>query len=93
MSDRCERRRVVVTGYVQGIFYRDSTRQVARSLGLNGWVRNQVDGSVEAVFEGEVEAVERAVEWCGRGPSGARIDEVVVVTEPAEGIEGFEIKH
>ncbi len=92
MSGSRERRRVSVEGYVQGVFFRDSTRQVARSLGLNGWVRNQADGSVEAVFEGEAEAVERAVDWCRRGPSGARVDEVVEDVEPVEGTEGFEIK-
>lgn len=87
------RHRVLVRGRVQGVFFRDSARQVASSLGLSGWVRNLADGSVEAVFEGERSAVERAVEWCGRGPAGARVDEVIVHQEPLEGTEGFEIKY
>lgn len=87
------RHRVLVRGRVQGVFFRDSARQVAGSLGLAGWARNLADGSVEAVFEGERSAVERAVEWCGRGPAGARVDEVVDSEEPPEGTEGFEIKY
>ncbi len=92
MSSRRERRRVVVKGRVHGVFFRDSTRQVAGSLGVDGWVRNLQDGSVEVVFEGSTEAVERAVEYCRRGPARAQVDEVDVWTEPAEGLQGFEIR-
>ena len=79
-----KRARVVVHGHVQGVFFRVETRDRARSLGLAGWVRNAHDGSVEAVFEGEDERVESMVDWCRRGPSGARVDEVEVAwSEPA----------
>lgn len=93
MESDVSRHGVLVRGRVQGVFFRDSARQVASSLGLSGWVRNLADGSVEAVFEGERSAVERAVEWCGRGPAGARVDEVIDQEESLKGTEGFEIKY
>jgi acylphosphatase len=72
------RARVVVRGRVQGVFFRAETRDRARSLGLAGWVRNNADGTVEAVFEGDRERVESMVEWCGRGPSHASVDDVEI---------------
>ena len=64
---------VIVTGYVQGVFFRASTRDIAVRLGLTGWVRNLPDGSVEASFEGSMDKLREAVQWCHRGPAGARV--------------------
>ena len=82
---------VVVRGSVQGVFFRAEARDRARSLGLAGWIRNARDGSVEAAFEGDAERVEAMIEWCRRGPAGARVDEVEVVWAEPEGDEGFSI--
>jgi acylphosphatase len=86
------RRRVVVHGLVQGVFFRDTTRRQAVQRGVAGWVRNNPDGSVEAVFEGEDEAVERLVELCREGPRGARVEAVDVLREEPEGLAGFEVR-
>ena len=83
---------VVVRGSVQGVFFRVETRDRARSLGLGGWVRNAADGSVEAVFEGEDERVESMVDWCSRGPSGARVEDVDVAWDEPQGEDGFAIR-
>ncbi|HEV2360114.1 MAG TPA: acylphosphatase [Acidimicrobiales bacterium] len=83
------RRRVVVTGRVQGVWFRASCRNEARVLGLAGFVRNLPDGSVEAVFEGPPVAVETAVEWCRRGPPRAQVAGIEVSEEPPVGDEGF----
>ena len=82
---------VVVRGSVQGVFFRAEARDRARSLSLAGWIRNARDGSVEAAFEGDAERVEAMIEWCRRGPAGARVDEVEVVWAEPEGDEGFSI--
>jgi len=66
------RRRILVHGHVQGVFFRDSTRRLAERDGVAGWVRNRPDGAVEAVFEGEPQAVERLVRFAREGPRGAR---------------------
>jgi len=65
-----------IHGRVQGVFFRDSTRQKANSLGATGWVKNRNDGSVEAVAEGERETLEEFVQWCRQGPPSARVTEV-----------------
>lgn len=85
------RARVRVRGRVQGVFFRVETRDRARTLGLAGWVRNARDGSVEAVFEGTAERVRSMVDWCGRGPAGARVDGVDVEWEAPEGESGFTV--
>lgn len=85
------RRHVVVSGRVQGVWFRDSMRREAERLGLAGWVRNLPDGNVEAAFEGAAEAVERLTDWCHHGPPGARVTSVVPRDEPAEGLSGFRI--
>jgi acylphosphatase len=72
------RAHVYISGRVQGVFFRDSTRHLARQHGVAGWVRNLPDGRVEAVFEGEKDAVQRLVDWCHQGPPGARVDRVDV---------------
>jgi len=85
------RRRVIVHGFVQGIFFRDTVRRHAVNAGVTGWVRNNPDGTVEAVFEGAPEAVERLIAFCREGPRGARIDRIETLAEDAEGVGGFRI--
>ncbi|HEY7792635.1 MAG TPA: acylphosphatase [Gaiellaceae bacterium] len=87
-----QRRRVVVQGHVQGVFFREATRRRALAAGVAGWVRNTADGSVEAVFEGEREAVDRLVAFMQEGPRGARVDWVDVVNEEPEGVVGFDVR-
>jgi acylphosphatase len=79
----------VVHGRVQGVYFRDSVRQRARSANVAGWVRNNRDGTVEAVFEGEDEAVERLVAYCHDGPRGAHVDRVELFDEPPDGLQAF----
>lgn len=86
------RRRVVVEGRVQGVWFRGATEEQARALGLAGWVRNRRDGSVEAVFEGAPAAVEAALAWCRRGPPAARVERVSVREEAPEGLAGFAVR-
>jgi acylphosphatase len=91
MSDQV-RSRVVVRGYVQGVFFRDSCRREASARGVAGWVTNRPDGAVEAVFEGEPGAVTAMVDWCRRGPRGADVDSVDETSEEPEGLTRFEIR-
>lgn len=86
------RAHVWVSGIVQGVFYRASTADVARSAGLSGWVRNLPDGRVEAVLEGPPSAVERVLDWMRSGPPRAVVEDVRVIAEPAEGLSGFAIR-
>lgn len=85
-------RRVVVHGRVQGVFFRDSARRQAEAAGVSGWAVNRPDGTVEAVFEGEDEAVARLVEFCRRGPRRAEVSRVEVEEQPPEGLSGFTIR-
>jgi acylphosphatase len=87
-----KRAHVRVHGAVQGVFFRVETRDRARSLGISGWVRNLRDGAVEAVFEGPEERVESMVEWCRRGPAGARVQSVDVDWEDPVREEGFAVQ-
>lgn len=73
-----EVRRLIVTGYVQGIGYRYSMVMAARRLGITGWVRNRRNGSVEAMIEGSPEAVAAMIDWARHGPSGAEVEHVEV---------------
>ena len=86
------RKRVVAHGRVQGVFFRDSCRRRAEGSGVCGWVTNRSDGAVEAVFEGDDEAVERMVEWMRSGPSGASVEKTEVNEEEPEGLRSFEIR-
>jgi acylphosphatase len=86
------RRRVTARGHVQGVFFRETTRRRALAENVTGWVCNRTDGTVEAVFEGDREAVERLVAFVREGPRGARVDWVDVVSEDVEGLGGFEIR-
>ena len=75
------RKRLYITGRVQGVAFRTSTVTIARALGLAGWVANRVDGSVEVVAEGDETEVAALVRWCHRGPPTARVDYVEVIDE------------
>jgi len=85
---------VLIRGYVQGVFFRASTRDMAESLGLTGWVGNLPDGSVEAVFEGSPDILKKAVQWCYKGPPGATVTKVDEKWLEYTGeFERFEIKY
>jgi acylphosphatase len=85
-------KRVVVHGSVQGVFFRDTTRRRAESRGVAGWVRNCSDGTVEALFEGDAEAVDALVAFAGEGPRGAQVERVEVQDARPEGLSGFEVR-
>jgi acylphosphatase len=84
--------RVRIVGRVQGVFFRASCRRLAEELGVAGWVRNARDGAVEAVFEGNAEAVRTIVDWCGHGPPGAVVESIEVTDEPPSGARGFRVE-
>ena len=86
------RKRVVVSGRVQGVWFRESCRQEADAHRVAGWVRNCADGKVEAVFEGPPDAVEALVGWCSIGPIRARVVRVEVVDELPKGESGFSVR-
>lgn len=86
------RRRVVVYGRVQGVFFRGSLRQRAEAHGVAGWVRNRADGAVEAILEGPAESVERVLRFVETGPRGAEVTGVSVSEETPEGLTAFEIR-
>ena len=92
MTPETVRRRVVVHGRVQGVFFRDSARREASRQGVSGWVRNTAEGTVEAVFEGEREAVERLVGFAEEGPPDAQVEQVETFEEEVEGLAGFETR-
>jgi acylphosphatase len=77
---------------VQGVFFRDTLRRLAEQHGLAGWVRNTPEGTVEAVLEGDRNAVQRAVEFARQGPEDADVQRVDVIDEPPEGLHGFSIR-
>ena len=85
------RRRVIVRGRVQGVWFRGSTRDRAHREGVRGWVRNLHDGRVEAVFEGSSEAVAAMLDFCRTGPRSARVARIEVFEEETEGLSGFKI--
>ena len=86
------RRRITAAGRVQGVFFRDTTRREAERRGVAGWVRNAGDGSVEAVFEGEPDAVDALVELCRSGPGHASVERLDVAEEEPEGLRGFQVR-
>ena len=88
------RRRLIVEGYVQGVFFRASTQEKARHLQVSGWVRNLWDGTVEILAEGEDSRVAELIRWCHKGPPGARVTQVRVEEEPYQGeCAGFDIRY
>lgn len=86
------RRRLIITGAVQGVWFRDSCRNQARRAGVAGWVRNRSDGSVEAIFEGAEADIELLIAWCHDGPAEARVVGVAVSELAVEGTVGFWIR-
>jgi acylphosphatase len=85
------RKHVIVSGLVQGVFFRDACRRTAIEHGVSGWVRNLPDGDVEMVFEGADDAIERMVRWAHAGPLGADVRDVEVREEEPEGLRGFDV--
>jgi acylphosphatase len=92
MGETRVRRRVYVSGRVQGVWFRESCREEAQVAGVDGWVRNLDDGRVEVALEGPRAAVDRVVAWCRRGPRRARIDHVEIVDEAPVGERGFRVR-
>jgi acylphosphatase len=92
MGPKKIRRRLVVHGDVQGVFYRDSTRHAARNEGVSGWAANRSDGTVEVVLEGPADAVQSVVGYCRQGPSSADVHSVDEHEETPEGLAGFQIR-
>lgn len=86
-----KRASVKIYGRVQGVWFRANTKEMAEKIGVVGWVRNMPDGSVEAVFEGEDEKVEKMIEWCRHGPPLARVDGIEVKYEKPKGEKSFRI--
>ena len=86
------RKRVVVHGSVQGVFFRDTMRRLAQQHSVSGWVRNNRDGTLEAVFEGDETSVERLLAFAREGPRGAQVERVEVFDEEPEGLRGFAIR-
>jgi acylphosphatase len=86
------RRRLVIHGSVQGVFFRDSLRRLAETNGVAGWARNTWEGTVEAVLEGNEEAVDKIVDFAREGPEGAAVERVEVVEEDPEALSGFAIR-
>ena len=88
------RARVLISGMVQGVFFRANTCYKAQELGVNGWVRNRWDGKVEAEFEGEGEAVKGVIAWCHKGPPGASVRDVKVEWKSYAGeFDSFSVKY
>jgi acylphosphatase len=92
MHDERMRVRAIVSGHVQGVWFRQSTADEAGRVGVAGWVRNLEDGRVEAVFEGTPEAVGLALAYLEVGPERARVDEVEATAEKPEGLSGFHVR-
>jgi acylphosphatase len=93
MGDDQEQAHVYVSGQVQGVFFRDSTREKAEQLGLAGWVKNLPDGRVEALFEGPTEKVREMVRWCKEGPSHAEVEDVDTEFEASQkDLTSFEVR-
>ncbi|HWE08527.1 MAG TPA: acylphosphatase [Solirubrobacteraceae bacterium] len=92
MSSDTIRRHLVVHGKVQGVFFRDSTREKAENEGVAGWAVNRDDGAVEIVLEGPRDAVEEVAAYCRRGPASARVESVDDRQEEPEGLSGFDIR-
>jgi acylphosphatase len=86
------RKRVVVSGRVQGVWFRESCREEAQERDVSGWVRNNPDGSVEAVFEGSDTGVAAMINWMKHGPSRAYVTDVRVTDEPPDGVTGFVVR-
>jgi acylphosphatase len=86
------RRRVLISGLVQNVWFRATTAKQAARAGVRGWVRNLADGRVEAVLEGTADAVNEMIDFCSRGPELARVDRIEVVKESPENLEDFRVR-
>jgi acylphosphatase len=85
---------VMISGRVQGVFFRAETQKAAHRIGVNGWVRNTADGRVEAVFEGDREQVEQMIQWCWEGSPSARVENVEAEHRGFRGeFDGFSVRH
>jgi len=85
---------VVISGRVQGVWFRVSTKQKAEQLGVTGWVKNTADGKVEALFEGDKKHIQEMIDWCHQGPPSAQIDHVEITEQSSSnGFDGFSIKY
>ncbi len=88
------RAHVIISGRVQGVFFRAETQRAAHRLGVSGWVRNRPDGSVEALFEGPSRMVQQAVDWCWQGPPMAKVSDVKIEWQAFAGeFENFSITY
>jgi acylphosphatase len=88
------RAHTIITGKVQGVFFRMETQRAARSHGVTGWVRNKMDGSVEAVIEGEEADVKATLAWCHQGPPHARVHDVTVTWQSyTDAFSGFDVTY
>jgi acylphosphatase len=92
VKDTSVRKRVYVSGIVQGVWFRESCHEQARRAAVNGWVRNLSDGRVEVVLEGPRHGVEQVIAWCHRGPRRARVERIEVVDEAPVGERGFRVR-
>jgi acylphosphatase len=92
MSEDTIRRHVMISGDVQGVFFRETARRKATEAGVSGWITNRSDGRVEAVFEGPAEAVDDLVEFCRTGPTAATVEDIDVENEEPEGLSGFDVR-
>jgi acylphosphatase len=86
------RRRLIISGRVQGVFFRDTCRRVADEENVSGWASNLPDGRVEVVLEGDEDAVDRVLQWCREGTDWADVDSVEISDEDPEGLSGFVIR-
>lgn len=93
MNTGVTRAHVFISGIVQGVYFRSSTENIARKYNLTGWVKNLLDGRVEAVFEGEEDQVKKAIKWCHQGPPAAQVDNVEVHWEKPKGEQSFRIAY
>lgn len=94
MVEKKVRAHLIISGRVQGVFFRAETRGAAQRFGVQGWVRNQADGTVEALLEGTEDSVRQAIEWCRQGPPRARVTDVQIAWEAYRGeFDGFAITH
>jgi len=85
---------VIISGRVQGVWFRADTKQKAEQLGITGWVRNTFDGNVEAVFEGDEENIKEMLDWCHHGPPSAEVENVEIEKQTSSnGFDGFSIKY
>ena len=91
-SNETTRAHLLISGHVQGVFFRSSTEDKAEALALSGWVRNRRDGRVEAVFEGPETDVRQAVDWCRHGPPSADVSNVEIEWQAPQGERGFQVR-